>query len=94
MSSKIQQLADTISRNTAIVDAYLKENNLPGPSFDVDAPQQLIPLEATEANAARQAAIEASRELQELLKGPKEYLMSFSVRSRPIASYCRNCPTN
>lgn len=72
MTSRIAELAALVSSNTAIVDEYLASNSLPTPSFDENGPVnlQLSP----EAETARNAAIDASMELQALLLGPENLL--------------------
>ena len=68
MASKIAELSSVIARNTASVDEYIRSHNLPQPSFDVDGPVDLkLPEEVEEA---RVAAIDASQELNDLLRGP------------------------
>jgi hypothetical protein len=37
-TSNLTELANTIKRETETLDHYVKDNNLPEPSFDVDAP--------------------------------------------------------
>ena len=71
-SSRITELAAIISTNTAKVEAYLKSQGIPSPSFGINAPQNNlgIPKEATEIDDARRAALAASIELQDLLQGP------------------------
>jgi hypothetical protein len=76
--TRIQELASIISTNTERIDAHLLSRGLPTPSFDADSPVSLdLP---SELQAARILVIEASTELKELLQGPKELLMSNSVR--------------
>jgi hypothetical protein len=70
-STRITELAAIISSNTAKVNTYLKSNNIPSPSFNIDAPLNLgIPKEATEIDNARRLALAATIELQDLLQGP------------------------
>ena len=79
-SETIVDLASIISKNTAIVEKYLSDNNLSRPSFGVNAPSEsLIPREAVEIEAARLAVIEATLKLRNLMLGPREYLQSFAV---------------
>lgn len=83
-TTTISELASIIATNTAKVDKYLSSNNLPSPSFDVDAPStSLIPPEAEEIEAARAAVIDATTKLHRLMLGPRDYLQSFTVRLRP-----------
>jgi hypothetical protein len=82
-SLSITELATRIAANTAIINAYLLEHSLPSPSFDVNAPSRsLIPSDASEIEAARVAVIDATLMLHDLMLGPKEYLLSFTVSIR------------
>ncbi|KAK0705474.1 putative O-methyltransferase [Lasiosphaeris hirsuta] len=71
------QLSARIGENTAKVNAYLASHDLPGPSFEVDAPQQLLP-PGTDAEMvlARQSVIDDCLELRNLLLGPREHIMT------------------
>lgn len=83
-TTTISELASIIATNTAKFDKYLSSNNLPSPSFDVDAPStSLIPPEAEEIEAARAAVIDATTKLHRLMLGPRDYLQSFTVRLQP-----------
>ncbi|KAI2468770.1 putative O-methyltransferase [Annulohypoxylon bovei var. microspora] len=76
--SSILQLSGRIATNTAKVNDYLVNNNLPQPSFDLNAPSQFsIPLSEPEIAAAHQAVLHDCRELRDLMLGPREYLTSF-----------------
>ena len=71
-SSRISQLASTISANTAIFDAYLASNGIPSLSFSTGTPSKIdVPQNIAEA---RDAVIDASGELQALLLGPRGHL--------------------
>ncbi|KAI1212023.1 putative O-methyltransferase [Annulohypoxylon truncatum] len=76
--SQILELSVRIATNTARVNDYLSANNLPQPSFDVNAPLQFVisPSEP-EVAAAHQAVLHDCRELRDLMLGPREYLTSF-----------------
>ena len=71
-ASEIAELTETIASNTTIVNEYLEANKLPQPSFDEDGPVnfQLSP----EVEKARLAALDASTQLSDLLRGPVECL--------------------
>lgn len=76
--SRILELGIRIGRNTAKVNEYLAANNLPQPSFDLNAPSQFpIPDNETEIAAARKAVLHDCLELRALMFGPREYLESF-----------------
>jgi hypothetical protein len=66
--SRIAQLAELVLNNTITFDSYLKENGLPTPSFDVDAPD--IFGISVDVERARVQALEAAMELVDLLQGP------------------------
>lgn len=70
------------------MDSYLQSHSYPQPSFAVDAPTQLLPLDANnpDIEEARIAAIEASIELQQLLQGPKS-LLSPTVRQAVVCHF-------
>lgn len=68
-SSRIAELASLVQANTASVDKYLREHNLPFPSFNEDGPVD-FKIESDEIQKARTAAMEASLELHDLLLGP------------------------
>ncbi len=68
----LSQLVDEISSNTKIIVDYLKQNNLPQPSFDPNGPTSPIPEDEEEVSAARAAVIEATRTLHTLAVGPGE----------------------
>ncbi|KAI0378115.1 S-adenosyl-L-methionine-dependent methyltransferase [Hypomontagnella monticulosa] len=73
--SRIIELSSLIAKETAIVNKFLVENQLRTPSLDADAPQSiLIPEDAGQIHAARNAVIEACSELKALMTGPKQLL--------------------
>lgn len=74
---RILYLATRIAANTTAISDYLTANNLPQPSFAVDAPQgRLIPEDAPEMEKLRRAVIADTEELHQLMLGPREYLLS------------------
>ncbi|KAI1411312.1 S-adenosyl-L-methionine-dependent methyltransferase [Hypoxylon sp. FL1857] len=77
--SRIIELSSRIAANTALLDGYLAKNNLATPSFDVDGPRDsLIPKTEIDVEKARIAIVDDTTELQSLVLGPREYLMSRS----------------
>lgn len=72
-TSAMVDLAHKIVRETEKLDAYLKANNLPTPSFDVDAPSD-FPKLPTDILKSRQEIIFATKELSLLAHGPRESL--------------------
>ncbi|KAF4635536.1 hypothetical protein G7Y89_g2558 [Cudoniella acicularis] len=55
--------------NTEKIDARLRADNLPQPSFDATAPLSVVPEGATDIETAKTEAVEALIELQQLLQG-------------------------
>lgn len=86
--SRIVELATLIATSTAKIDEYLRLHNHPQPSFDVDAPAQVLPDETPEIEDARTTAVEASIELQELLQGAESLLCPFVSATRELCEVC------
>ncbi|KAG9231199.1 putative O-methyltransferase [Amylocarpus encephaloides] len=75
-TSRIVELSNIISHGTAQIDVYLRENNLAQPSFEEHARLSALPENApAHLQQAHAAAIEASLELQQLLRGVDSLLM-------------------
>lgn len=66
-------LADTISKETAKLEKYLKEKGLPMPSFEVDAADD-FPQLPEEMQKSRLEIIHATKQLRDLTVGPRESL--------------------
>ena len=79
-TSRIVTLAKEIEINTTKLDGYLEKNNLPRPSFDVDAPlmYQLPP----DIAAAQEALTAALDELYWLNQGPIQTVVAKTVSTR------------
>ena len=77
-ASRITELASVVQTNTAKVDEYFREYDLPAPSFDEDGPIDFN-INSREIQGARMTAIAASMELQDLLLGPP-------MNVRPVVS--------
>ncbi|RAL07811.1 S-adenosyl-L-methionine-dependent methyltransferase [Aspergillus homomorphus CBS 101889] len=65
-SRRLLDLAASISTATTKMDAYLKERNLPYPSFEPNAPQTL----PRELQDAKDSILDAASELHDLLTDP------------------------
>ena len=79
-SESITELASIIAINTAKIESYYALYNPPRPSFDVNAPSKsLIPSEEVEIEKARQALLDATLNLHNLVLGPRDYIQSFLV---------------
>lgn len=76
-SNKVQEVSQLISLAKKIgaeaekLEAYLKENGLPDPSFGVDAPGD-FPKLSEEAQRSRLEIAHATKELGDLVRGPRE----------------------
>lgn len=77
--SRIAELAALVQSNTDLVDRYLREHDLPSPSFEENGPVD-FGIALQEIQDARNVAIDASMELHELLLGPAMCL-------RPVVSF-------
>ncbi|KAK0712212.1 sterigmatocystin 8-O-methyltransferase [Apiosordaria backusii] len=66
-TTRIIQLAQTISKSVARINEILLAQGLPTPSFDEDAPANYFP---GEVSNARDAVLDATAELHDLLLGP------------------------
>lgn len=69
--SHIVALAKKISAETAKLEKYLKDNGLPDPGFDIDAPGD-FPKLPEDIQKSRQEIVYATRELNDLVRGPRE----------------------
>ena len=81
--STIAELASSIASNTARINDFLASKSLPTPSFSQDGPSRsMIPQDAPEIEAARVEVIDDTLKLRNLILGPRDYLMSFTVSKR------------
>jgi hypothetical protein len=83
-TSRLIALAQTITRETEILDRYLKENDLPYPNFDVEGPSD-FPRLPDDISRARHEVVRATTELRDLTVGPTETLrwMAWDVSLPP-----------
>lgn len=72
-TSRMVALAQKIAKDTEKLETYMKENNLPMPSFDVDAPAD-FPTLPEDIQKSRQEIIHSTKELGLLAHGPREAL--------------------
>ena len=78
--TRITELANLIVAKTAIVNDYFEFHGIPTPTFDVNGPSKiLIPLQLKEIALAQHDALEYTRELQQLLQGPRQMIMENTV---------------
>ncbi|KAI0206700.1 S-adenosyl-L-methionine-dependent methyltransferase [Astrocystis sublimbata] len=74
-TNRILELSSLIGQQTAIINDFFEEHQLPTPSLEVGALERLpIPDDASDVKAAKAAVIEACSELKALLTGPRELL--------------------
>lgn len=81
-SHRIVELAKVIQSNTTTIDQHLNSKGLPTPSFAADNPPTLLYGHGESIDAARQAVVDATDELQALMLGPTGTLTSVFVRLR------------
>lgn len=74
MTTRTAELASTIAANTAKIDAYLASNGIDPLSFEGSGSGDV--LSGPELGAARQAVLEATKELHALMLGPAGILSS------------------
>ncbi|KAF7945255.1 hypothetical protein EAE96_010033 [Botrytis aclada] len=72
-TTRIAELATQVAENTKRVDEYLRQHDLPSPSFDAEGPVDFC-IRSEGIQQARNLAIDGAAELLDLLKGPKESL--------------------
>jgi len=68
----LSELAQEVQSHVAVIDKYLKEHNLPQPTFDADSPLEL-PLDA-DVQRARMLLIEQASALANLATGAADHL--------------------
>ena len=74
-TSRVLRLAQIIASQTAIIHTHLRDNNLPEPSFDADAPIEPIQKATPDVEKAKISVIEAAIELRQLFEGPVKALL-------------------
>lgn len=72
-TTSMTALADIISKETAKLEKYMKENNLPMPSFQVDAADD-FPKLPNDMQRSRLTIMHATKQLRDLTVGPRESL--------------------
>ncbi|EOO01623.1 putative s-adenosyl-l-methionine-dependent methyltransferase protein [Phaeoacremonium minimum UCRPA7] len=70
-TSEMVKLARKIVAEAEKLEKYMKDNNIPEPSFDVNAPSDFPKLPA-DVHVSRQEIIHATGQLRELAVGPRE----------------------
>ena len=79
-SSRILELAETISKYSSTIHQFLDENNLPFPSFLADGTTGI----PTELSEAQDAIIDATTELRDLLVPPRTNLYHYGAVSSTL----------
>ncbi|MCJ1387546.1 hypothetical protein MMC18_000389 [Xylographa bjoerkii] len=77
-TARIQELAGIISKNTTIIQAALVDDGLPTPSFEPNASVYFPP----QVTSARDAVLDASQELHDLLLYPMSLLQRKSAHNQ------------
>ncbi|RDA83747.1 hypothetical protein CP532_4991 [Ophiocordyceps camponoti-leonardi (nom. inval.)] len=78
--SRLMELAAKITVETEKLDRYVRDNGLPEPGFDVNAPDCFPPL-PPELQTSRLEVVCAAQELESLVRGPREnYLNTLSLQ--------------
>lgn len=89
--SRMLVLAETIRVETEKLQTYLKSNGIAQPSLSVDGPDD-FPLLPDEIQKSRQKIVFATKELTNLVRGPRESVRydvwSVSSASVPISLLC------
>ncbi|KAL4885489.1 S-adenosyl-L-methionine-dependent methyltransferase [Aspergillus karnatakaensis] len=83
--ASLTDLADQISTNASLIQAFLTSNNHPQPSFHPNAPPAFPPAPA-DINHARQQLLEAAQTIVDTLTGPAEHLRWLSCRYHDMSS--------
>jgi hypothetical protein len=85
--SRLIDLTNIIATETKKIDQFFVDNNLPYLSFDPNAPADFpVPSSNAEIQEARRAVVNATKELHDLMVGPRETIrwMAWSVRLQPL----------
>ncbi|TGO30064.1 hypothetical protein BPAE_0008g00560 [Botrytis paeoniae] len=82
-TTRIAELATQVAENTKRVDEYLRQHDLPSPSFDAEGPVDFC-IRSEEIQRARSLAIDGAAELADLLRGPKESLQPVNPTSLQV----------
>lgn len=94
-ASNLTRLAGIITRETEKLDRYIKETGSPEPSFDVDGPLTFTNL-PDELRKSREEVARATKELGDLIAGPRESLRWMAWDVRPFSYFPppESTPTN
>lgn len=87
--SRMVVLAETIRVETQKLQAYLESNGIVQPNISVNAPDDFPPL-PDEVQKSRQKILLASRELTDIVRGPRETVRYAVWSVRDLLSSC--CP--
>lgn len=67
------QLAKSILEDAQTIENFLTANDLPQPAFDLAGPKEFpVGVENTEIHATRHRLIDSTKELRDLIIGPKD----------------------
>lgn len=73
----LEDLANVILASAKTVKSFLSDNNIPPPSFSVDAPSS-FPDCPHDVREARSQLLDASKKIQQLALGPIDHLFDYS----------------
>jgi hypothetical protein len=80
----LTKLAESILANSKVIESFLFTNNLPQPSFDANGPKNFpVGVEHTEIYNARNALVDATKELRDLVIGPRDTLNWMAINVSP-----------
>ena len=79
MSSTPAELATQIQEATTVLTEYLKQNNLPQPSLDVNGAGLPRQISDKKVSDARTNLLSATRSLQSIIAGPMGVLLATGV---------------
>lgn len=81
----LEDLANVILASAKIVKSFLSDNNIPAPSFSVDAPSS-FPECPQGVRDARSQLLDASKKIHQLALGPIDHLFDYSCSVCPASS--------
>lgn len=73
----LEDLANVILANAKTLKSFFMDNNIPAPSFSVDAPSS-FPESPQGVREARSQLLDASKNIHQLVLGPIDHLFDYS----------------
>ena len=84
-TSRTAELAQIIASQTDVLNEHLRSNDLPEPSFSLEAPIDAFGSSTPAVQKAKTSVIEALIELRQLLEGPVKLLLPEVLYLKPRA---------